>query len=67
MTPTLVDLWNAAHVCDPCGCEWGRPRSGDWSHWEAACDLCRRVGSVSHVRNYGWLQRGVARLERGHG
>jgi hypothetical protein len=63
--PTLAQLWSAAHVCDPCGRAWGRPLSAPerMSRHEATCHLCGTVGSVAHVRWYGYLRRGLAIVE----
>jgi hypothetical protein len=61
--PTLAQLWNAAHVCYPCGCAWGMPLQGECTCWEGTCHLCGAVTGVSHVRNYGYLRRGLAIVE----
>jgi hypothetical protein len=60
--PTLAQLWNAAHVCDPCGTAWGHPTTDpEWqNHWHGRCHLCGLELAVSHVRNYGYLRRGLA-------
>ena len=64
--PTLSQLWNAAHVCDPCGCTWGRPSAAPerMSWHEATCHICGEVKPVSHVRSYDYLRRGLAIIER---
>lgn len=56
----MAKLWAATQVCNDCGVAWGTPLSGDCTCWEGACDLCGVVIGVSHVRNYGWLRRGMA-------
>jgi DNA replicative helicase MCM subunit Mcm2 (Cdc46/Mcm family) len=63
-TPTLAQLWNASHVCSDCGSTWGRPRDGCRTSWQDTCQICGQQGRVTHVRNYGWLQRGIAIIER---
>lgn len=63
--PTLAQLWTAGHVCDPCGTAWGSPRREPEhvTRWEAKCHLCGEVATVSHVRHYGYLRRGLAIVE----
>jgi hypothetical protein len=61
--PTLAQLWNAAHVCSDCGRAWGSPLQGVCTCWEGACHLCGTVTGVSHVRNYGYLRRGLALVQ----
>lgn len=64
-SPTLAQLWSAAHVCHDCGTAWGSSRPGPdhVSCWHATCHLCGLETGVSHVRNYGYLRRGLAIVE----
>lgn len=63
--PTLAQLWSAAHVCDPCGRAWGSnpPHPEAVTCWHGTCHLCGAVTGVSHVRNYGYLRRGLALVQ----
>ena len=41
-SPTLAQLWSAAHVCHDCGTAWGSPRI-ELEHvtcWHATCHIC---------------------------
>ena len=63
--PTLAQLWSAAHVCDPCGRAWGTPQPHPEAVtcWHGTCHLCGLELGVSHVRNYGYLRRGLALVQ----
>ena len=63
MTEKTLNLINrlttADLVCADCGLKYGKYSVGCSSVWEGMCGVCGETKSVTEVRDYGYLQRGI--------
>ena len=63
MTEKTLNLINrlttADLVCADCGLKYGKYSVGCSSMWEGMCGVCGETKSVTEVRDYGYLQRGI--------
>ena len=58
----LKKLENAYVVCNDCGKKYGEYHNGVSSVWEGKCNVCDRTKSVTEVRDYGYLVKGIKEL-----
>ena len=63
MNIKLADLISAEVVCNTCGTKYGKYSVGCSSVWEGTCDVCGKKTGVTEVRDYGYLQKGIAELK----
>jgi hypothetical protein len=61
---TLPTLLNAEVVCNECGTKYGKYSVGCSSKWMGTCDVCGQNKAVTEVRDYGYLEKGIAELRR---
>jgi hypothetical protein len=59
----LSKLYIAEVCCNECGKKYGKYSVGCSSVWEDTCDVCGKVTGVTEVRDYGYLQKGIAELK----
>jgi hypothetical protein len=59
---TKETLYNAYQVCNECGTEYGQYSVSCSSRWVAECDVCGETKSVTEVRDYGFLKKGIVKL-----
>jgi len=55
-------LENAYTVCKDCGAKYGEYSVGCSSVWEGECDVCGETKPVTEKRDYGYLEKGIAKL-----
>lgn len=61
---TKTHIWKAKLVCDDCGKQWGLPLHVKGLTWiYGRCHLCNTDKDIIHIRNYGYLRKGMALLE----
>jgi uncharacterized protein (DUF983 family) len=58
----LQRLQKAYQCCCACGEQYGTPRGGCSTMWRGVCDVCGLEMAVTEVRDWGYLQRGIADL-----
>lgn len=56
-------LLDANYCCHSCGTKYGVEHPGHATYWRDVCDVCGLELSVSSVRNYGYLRRGIRECE----
>jgi len=56
----LNRLTNADVVCKDCDTQYGKYSVGCSSSWMGTCDVCLEEKSVTEVRDYGYLAKGIA-------
>jgi len=61
---TLSTLLSAEVVCNECGGKYGKYSVGCSSRWAGTCDVCGKKAAVTEVRDYGYLQNGIAYLKQ---
>jgi hypothetical protein len=64
LKPTVNTLKNAEVVCRDCGQRWGKYSVGCSSTWVGTCNVCGKEKSVTEVRDYGYLQKGIQELSK---
>jgi hypothetical protein len=57
-------LENAYTVCKDCGKKYGEYSVGCSSVWEGECDVCGETKPVTEKRDYGYLEKGIAKLSK---
>jgi hypothetical protein len=57
-------LENAYKVCKDCGKIYGEYSVGCSSVWEGECDVCGETKPVTEKRDYGYLEKGIAKLSK---
>lgn len=62
--PALKTLQNAEVVCHDCGSKYGEYSVGCSSTWEGKCGVCGQTKSVTEVRDYGYLTKGIKELQK---
>ena len=62
MTSLYQKLVSADQVCSDCGTKYGKYSVGCSSVWEGTCDVCGETKSVTEVRDYGYLSKGIKEL-----
>jgi hypothetical protein len=58
----LKKLEKANVVCSDCGKKYGEYHNGVSSVWEGKCNVCDLTKSVTEVRDYGYLVKGIKEL-----
>lgn len=61
---TVDTLQNASTVCKDCGSKYGTYSVGCSSTWEGKCGVCGETKSVTEVRDYGYLSKGIKELKK---
>jgi hypothetical protein len=56
-------LLTAEVVCRDCGDKYGKYSVGCSSTWEGTCDVCEQDKSVTEVRDWGYLGKGISELK----
>lgn len=56
----LETLKQADVVCKDCGTKYGKYSVGCSSSWMGTCDVCGEYKSITEVRDYGYLAKGIA-------
>jgi hypothetical protein len=59
---TAQTLKNAQVVCHDCGDKYGTYSVGCSSTWEGKCGVCGETKSVTEVRDYAYLTKGIKEL-----
>jgi hypothetical protein len=59
----LTKLLQADVVCCECGSKYGKYSVGCSSTWESTCDVCDQKKSVTEVRDWGYLGKGIQELK----
>lgn len=59
---TAQTLKNAQVVCHDCGDKYGTYSVGCSSTWEGKCGVCGETKSVTEVRDYAYLMKGIKEL-----
>ena len=59
----LEKLLTADIVCKDCGTKYGKYSVGCSSSWIGECHVCGEHKSVTEVRDYGYLQRGIEEVK----
>jgi hypothetical protein len=62
MTSLYQKLASADLVCKDCGTKYGKYSVGCSSSWMGTCDVCGEVKSVTEVRDYGYLGKGLQEI-----
>ena len=57
-------LEKAYTVCKDCGAKYGEYSVGCSSVWEGECDVCGETKGVTEARDYGYLEKGIAKLSK---
>lgn len=57
-------LEKAYQVCKDCGTKYGEYSVGCSSVWEGECDVCGEFKGVTEKRDYGYLEKGIAKLSK---
>lgn len=60
----LKRLYAANVVCRDCGEKYGKYSVGCSSRWEANCNVCGQLKSVTEARDYGFLIKGIKELNK---
>lgn len=58
----LLKLRRAYQVCHDCGVKYGEIRNRVSTYWHDNCDVCGAEGSVTEARDYGFLWKGIRKL-----
>jgi hypothetical protein len=61
---TADTLKNAEVVCKDCGSKYGHYSVGCSSTWEGKCGVCGETKSVTEVRDYAYLTKGIKELTK---
>lgn len=56
-------LLQAGVVCKDCGTKYGKYSVGCSSSWTGECHVCGERKSVTEVRDYGYLQKGIEEVK----
>jgi hypothetical protein len=62
MSSLYEKLASADHVCKDCGTKYGKYSVGCSSSWVGTCDVCGEEKSVTEVRDYGYLGKGLQEI-----
>lgn len=61
---TAQTLKNAQLVCHDCGSQYGTYSVGCSSTWQGKCGVCGKSKSVTEVRDYAYLTKGIKELTK---